>query len=410
MTHAPDREDRIVTRPLIAVVAALAALVAMVVASPTAQAHGATTNPASRTYACYVDGLTGGQIIPKNAACAAAVAQGGTQPLYDWYGVLRSDGAGRTRGYIPDGQICSGGNPKYAAYDQPRTDWPSTNLTSGAAYDFVYGAWVPHPGAFRLYVTKQGYNPSQPLTWSMMEEQPFFTADPQPALDNGAYRWTATLPVRTGRHVIYAVWTRSDSAETFYSCSDVVFGGTASPTPSPSYPGGCEPGAPTPAPSCPPVSPSPSYPAGCEPGAPTPAPSCPPVSPSPSYPAGCEPGAPTPAPSCPPVSPSPTPNPTGQCTVTAGIASAWNGGFQGSVTIRNTGSTPVSSWTATATVAAGATVTSAWNAVHTQSGTTLTFRPMSWNTTIPPGGTITIGFLSNFSGGGTPTVTAGTCR
>lgn len=349
------------TRPLIAVVAALAALVAMVVASPGAQAHGATTNPASRTYACYVDGLTGGQIIPKNAACAAAVAQGGTQPLYDWYGVLRSDGAGRTRGYIPDGQLCSGGNPKYAAYDLPRTDWPSTNLTSGARYNFVYGAWVPHPGAFRLYVTKQGYNPSQPLTWSMMEEQPFFTADPQPALDNGAYRWTTTLPVRTGRHVIYAVWTRSDSAETFYSCSDVVFGGTSSPTPSPSNP-------------------------------------------------GCEPGAPTPAPSCPPVSPSPTPNPTGQCTVTAGIASAWNSGFQGSVTIRNTGSTPVSSWTATATVASGATVTSAWNAAYTQSGTTLTFRPLSWNTTIPPGGTITIGFLSNFSGGGTPTVTAGTCR
>ncbi|WP_034383902.1 lytic polysaccharide monooxygenase [Herbidospora cretacea] len=400
------------TRPLIAVVAALAALVAMVVASPRAQAHGATTNPASRTYACYVDGLTGGQIIPKNAACAAAVAQGGTQPLYDWYGVLRSDGAGRTRGYIPDGQLCSGGNPKYAAYDLPRTDWPSTNLTSGARYNFVYGAWVPHPGAFRLYVTKQGYNPSQPLTWSMMEEQPFFTADPQPALDNGAYRWTANLPVRTGRHVIYAVWTRSDSAETFYSCSDVVFGGSASPSPSPSFPAGCEPGAPTPAPSCPPVSPSPSpsFPGGCEPGAPTPAPSCPPVSPSPSFPAGCEPGAPTPAPSCPPVSPSPTPNPTGQCTVTAGVASAWNNGFQGSVTIRNTGSTPVSSWTATATVASGATVTSAWNAAYTQSGTTLTFRPLSWNTTIPPGGTITIGFLSNFSGGGTPTVTAGTCR
>ncbi|WP_275527314.1 lytic polysaccharide monooxygenase [Herbidospora mongoliensis] len=376
------------TRPLIAVVAALAALVAMVVASPSAQAHGATTNPASRTYACYLDGLSGGQIIPKNPACAAAVAQGGTQPLYDWYGVLRSDGAGRTRGYIPDGQLCSGGNTKYAAYDLPRTDWPSTNLPSGASYNFVYGAWVPHPGAFRLYVTKQGYNPSQPLTWSMMEEQPFFTADPQPALANGSYRWTATLPVRSGRHVIYAVWTRSDSAETFYSCSDVVFGGTQSPTPQP----------------------SPTFPGGCEPGAPTPAPSCPPVSPSPTFPGGCEPGAPTPAPSCPPVSPSPTPTPSGQCTVTAGIATAWNGGFQGSVTIRNTGTTPISSWTATATVASGTTVTSAWNAAYTQSVTTLTFRPMAWNTTIPPGGAITIGFLSNFSGAGTPTVTPGTCR
>jgi chitin-binding protein len=43
---------------------------------------------------------------------------------------------------------------------------------------------------------------------------------------DGYYYWDAALPAGlTGRHVIYSVWTRSDSTETFYGCSDVVFDG-----------------------------------------------------------------------------------------------------------------------------------------------------------------------------------------
>src|SRR5690606_21910120 len=40
------------------------------------------------------------------------------------------------------------------------------------------------------------------------------------------YHWNARLPSgKSGRHIIYTVWERSDSPETFYSCSDVVFDG-----------------------------------------------------------------------------------------------------------------------------------------------------------------------------------------
>jgi predicted carbohydrate-binding protein with CBM5 and CBM33 domain len=68
--------------------AALLGTVSTLVVQEAAYAHGALTTPASRTYACYIDGTggNGGQIIPKNPACADAVAAGGTQPLYDWYG------------------------------------------------------------------------------------------------------------------------------------------------------------------------------------------------------------------------------------------------------------------------------------------------------------------------------------
>jgi len=199
----------------------------------TAQAHGALESPASRTYACFLEDPQN----PTTPACQAAIAAGGTQPLYDWYGVLNSNAAGRTVGYIPDGKLCSGNNPKYAAFDVPRSDWPATNLLAGSQFTFTYGAWVPHPGGFRFYVTNNTYDPTKPLTWANLESQPFLTVNPEPAVTNGVYSMTGTLPSGlTGRHIIYTVWTRSDSNETFYGCSDVVFstdGVFPTPTPLP---------------------------------------------------------------------------------------------------------------------------------------------------------------------------------
>lgn len=225
------------SRALPAVLVSLVAVLVALLPWQGASAHGSLTSPASRTYACYVDGLTStGEIKPQNPACAQAVATGGTQPLYDWYGVLRSDGAGRTEGYIPDGELCSGGNPKYAAYDEPRADWPATAMRIGGEYEFTYGAWVPHPGDFRIYITKDGYDPAQPLHWDDLEDEPFLVADPQPPVTDGAYRMTGQLPQgRSGRHVIYTVWIRSDSAETFYTCSDVELG-DGTPTDPPTDP------------------------------------------------------------------------------------------------------------------------------------------------------------------------------
>lgn len=190
------------------------------------------TAPGSRTWLCRVDGTHDtGDIIPNNAACTDAIAQGGKQPLWDWFGVLRADGAGRTRGYIPDGQLCSGGNDTYSGYDQARADWPYTSLTAGAEIRLAYNAWAPHPGEFRLHVTKEGYDPNQPLTWDDLEEQPFttYSAETPNATDQvnqtPEYAWTATLPARSGPHVIYSIWQRFDSDETFYGCSDVRFDG-----------------------------------------------------------------------------------------------------------------------------------------------------------------------------------------
>lgn len=43
-------------------------------------------------------------------------------------------------------------------------------------------------------------------------------------MENGDYVFDGDVPARSGRHLIYSIWQRSDSPEAFYTCSDVVFG------------------------------------------------------------------------------------------------------------------------------------------------------------------------------------------
>ncbi|SDG59294.1 chitin-binding protein [Lentzea fradiae] len=223
---------------LLAVAATVGAV--LVHTGGTAVAHGSMVWPGSRTYLCYEDGRAGGgggDLQPTNPACAAAVAQGGKQPLWDWFGNLISNAAGRHREIIPDGNLC-GPTTKFAAYNLARSDWPVTQVQANSTVTFRYNAWAPHPGTWDQYVTRDGYDPSQPLKWSDLESVPFDSVT-NPPLANGEYSWQARLPNKTGRHIIYSLWQRSDSPEAFYSCSDVVFGGgnNNGDTTAPSAPG-----------------------------------------------------------------------------------------------------------------------------------------------------------------------------
>ncbi|MFD7234856.1 lytic polysaccharide monooxygenase [Streptomyces syringium] len=189
-----------------------------------ATAHGSMTDPVSRVSACFAEGPE----HPRSAACKAMVAAGGTQPLYDWNEVNIGDAAGRHRQIIPDGKLCSAGRDKYKGLDLPRADWPGTKLTSGK-HTFRYRATAPHRGTFELYITKAGYDPKKPLKWANLEAKPFAKVT-DPTLRNGSYVFDATIPKRSGRHLVYSVWQRSDSPEAFYTCSDVDFGKKAPAT------------------------------------------------------------------------------------------------------------------------------------------------------------------------------------
>jgi chitin-binding protein len=209
--------------------AAMAPLLLTVWAAGPAQAHGAPTYPVSRVYACSPQGGS----AAGSTACKAAVAANGG-PFTFWDNIRVPDINGRDRQLIPDGKLCSGGLADYKGLNLARTDWPSTRLTPGAKLTMTYASTIAHTGTFKLYLTKAGYDPSQPLTWSELPTTPFAEVK-DPPLTGGAYRIKATLPTgRTGRQLIYTIWQNSSTEDTYYSCSDVVFpgGGSAASTPS----------------------------------------------------------------------------------------------------------------------------------------------------------------------------------
>ena len=196
-------------------------LIALVLDPNSVQGHGALEVPISRSYNCFLEGPEN----PKSAACKAAVEAGGTQALYDWNEVNIGDANDRHQEIIPDGKLCSAGRDKYRGLDLARDDWPAQTLPQGGDFTFVYKATAAHATKyFRFYVTRDSYDPTQPLKWSDLEPEPFFTST-NPTLQNGQYIMPGSLPSgKTGRHVIYTIWQRSDSPEAFYSCSDVIFG------------------------------------------------------------------------------------------------------------------------------------------------------------------------------------------
>ncbi|MFF1718563.1 lytic polysaccharide monooxygenase [Streptomyces sviceus] len=217
-----------------AAAAALTPFLLTVFAAAPAQAHGAPTDPVSRVFACSPDGDSTG-----TPACRAAVAANGS-PFTAWDNLRVANVNGRDRQTIPDGKLCSGGLSAYRGLDLARSDWPATRLSPGAALTMKYASTIPHTGTFRMYLTEPGYDPSKPLKWSDLPEQPFAQVK-DPALTDGAYRIRMTLPKdRTGPQVLYTIWQNSSTADTYYSCSDVVFpaaagkgGGEASAAASP---------------------------------------------------------------------------------------------------------------------------------------------------------------------------------
>jgi chitin-binding protein len=208
--------------------AAATALVTLplLVAGPltgSAAAHGTSQNPVSRVEQCSPQG-GGNPENPTTKICKEAVAMSGKAAFYDPNAVNIGEAGGRHKQLIPDGKLCSAGKPGYEALDIPSTDWKSTELPSGGSYNFKFRATAQHKGTFEYYVTKDGFDPSKALKWSDLEAKPFMTSK-DPVASSGAYNMTGTLPKKSGRHIVYVIWQRSDSQEAFYSCSDVTFGG-----------------------------------------------------------------------------------------------------------------------------------------------------------------------------------------
>ncbi|AZP20450.1 chitinase [Streptomyces aquilus] len=87
-------------------------------------------------------------------------------------------------------------------------------------------------------------------------------------------------------------------------------------------------------------------------------------------------------------------------TATFAKTQDWGTGFEGKWTVKNTGDTTLSSWTVEWDYPSGTSVTSAWDADVTSSGTHWTAKNKSWNGTLAPGASVSFGF--NGAGTGSP--------
>ncbi|WP_328844691.1 glycoside hydrolase family 18 chitinase [Streptomyces sp. NBC_00258] len=97
-------------------------------------------------------------------------------------------------------------------------------------------------------------------------------------------------------------------------------------------------------------------------------------------------------------------------TATYAKTQDWGSGFEGKWTVKNTGTTAISSWNVQWDFPSGTSVTSAWDADVTNSGTHWTAKNKSWNGSLAPGASVSFGF--NGSGTGSPancTLNGGSC-
>lgn len=88
------------------------------------------------------------------------------------------------------------------------------------------------------------------------------------------------------------------------------------------------------------------------------------------------------------------------CHVTY-TADNWAGGFTANITIADIGSSAINGWSLTFSFPGDQTITSAWNAAVTQVGTSVTATNLSYNASIPAGGSQSFGFQGKWSANST---------
>ncbi|WUI01228.1 lytic polysaccharide monooxygenase [Spirillospora sp. NBC_00431] len=191
----------------IAVAAAVTAGLPLALAVP-AWSHGYTTSPPSRSYLC-------GQHKVQNCG----------QVQWDPDGVEGPKGfPARGPG---DGDICAGGDGRWGELDDQRggTGWPATKVTAGQSFNVSWHFTAPHSTtSFRYFLTKDGWNSTQPITRDSLDLTPFINKSYGGRQPSDRDVHSGTLPQRQGRHILLGVWDIADTGNAFYQCIDVDFG------------------------------------------------------------------------------------------------------------------------------------------------------------------------------------------
>ncbi|WP_440682285.1 lytic polysaccharide monooxygenase [Cysteiniphilum halobium] len=242
-------------------------LSSIVLSTSSAFGHGALSFPDSRQWLCS-GGATPNKGVQWNGLNGADICsvslhgEGINQVITDWSGVAQGAAAGWSNdpSYTNDSRsphiaimggkdvpICSANLEKYRSLEDNKwvvnqgDDLYPVRLAAGE-HNFTYAVTAPHKtygkGYIDIYITKDHWQTNKVLTWGDLEEKPIChympstSESPLQSYGLGGFEsFSCTIPEsKMGQHVIYAVWQRDDSAEAFYSCSDVIIGNDT-PTP-----------------------------------------------------------------------------------------------------------------------------------------------------------------------------------
>ncbi|MEO3926765.1 lytic polysaccharide monooxygenase [Micromonosporaceae bacterium B7E4] len=184
----------------------------------TAQAHGTIINPASRAYQCWKDwgsNHTNPAMQQQDPMCYQAF-QANPDTMWNWMSALRDGLGGQFQARTPDGQLCSNALSRNNSLNNTGS-WKATNV--GRSFTVQLYDQASH-GAdyFRVYVTKQGFNPtSQRLGWGNLDL--ITTTGRYAPAQNISFN--VSTSGRTGHHILFVIWQASHLDQAYMWCSDI---------------------------------------------------------------------------------------------------------------------------------------------------------------------------------------------
>jgi chitin-binding protein len=199
--------------------------VATLLASSAAWSHGFVYDPPSRALLCnHISNFPEVNPGQRNVNCGNIQYEPQS---------LEADQGYPKAGTLLDGKIASANSTRGGELDAQSMDrWVKTPISSGYNV-FKWNFTAPHPATkYEYFITKNNWNPNQPLTRASFEDKPFCMVDGK-GLRPGAGKsveHTCDVPKRDGYQIILAAWTVDDTTKAFYNVLDVDFAGH-NPTP-----------------------------------------------------------------------------------------------------------------------------------------------------------------------------------
>ncbi len=203
---------------------ALAGLALATACPSIAFAHGTLSYPPSRIYRAW----SGGCMNNPDPFLQSIIDQD-IDACWNWHELVNFAPSAQYDQFdvpyhtiIPDGTLASANNPRFAAFDTVSDLWPTTPVESGPLEVTIHAPTPHNPLKMYAFLTTPDHHwGADPLTWATMQPIPVG----QVTLEGNEYRFTVTLPPRSGKHSLYVIWQRIDPVgEGFYMLADVDFG------------------------------------------------------------------------------------------------------------------------------------------------------------------------------------------